>query len=227
MSEQIENSLQVHKLIETRANIDEKVMLHYLQKFSGEVYSSALDIACGLGVTTRMLKKCFHIERLFGIDIEDELIDYAKKNYDKGIEYMVGDAMNLPFEDCAFDLTFSRMLFEVCPQIEKILDEIIRVTNKGGRIVFWGNLETTPQIYPHPLYYNKYIESERKILRATRKLQYNPLQLYSLLKRKKLKEIEFVPVVKDINNFNREELIKYYFEEFDIEIGRASCRERV
>lgn len=206
-----------NKLIMKRALIDEKLLIAHLKKYTDRSYSNVLDIACGVGITTQALKKTLDIKRVYGIDIDPDVIEYAGGMSEENMEFHEGNALCIPYGQDYFDFTFSRMLFEVCPHPEEIVEEAIRVTKSGGRILFWGNIESTPTIFPSPLHYNKYVEAEKRILRATKKYLYNPLELYSIFEKKGLKKIEFFTIVKDTNNFTKEELVDYYFENHDYE----------
>lgn len=213
-----EQSLSVeNNLIMKRALIDEKFLMQHLKKYTEKKYSNVLDVACGSGVTSHILKKALDAKEIYGIDFDADVIDYAKCMAGENMYFQIGDALSIPYKPNSFDFTFARMLFEVCPYPERVVDEAIRVTKQGGRVFFWGNMETTPFIYPTPLHYNKYVEAEKRLIRATRKFSYNPLELYNIFKKKGLKEVELNPIVKDTNKFTKEELVDYYYENHDYE----------
>ncbi len=70
------------------------------------------------------------VEDYTGMDIVEEVRKYYHK------PYIVGDAQNLPFEDGSFDVIWTCSVYEMIPDIEKALHEIIRVVKKGGTILF-------------------------------------------------------------------------------------------
>ena len=206
-----------NNIIMKRALIDEKLLMQHLKKYTDKRYSNALDVACGSGVTSHILKRALDVKEIYGIDIDPDVINYAKHRAEENMFFQIGDALSIPYKQNSFDFTFARMLFEVCPCPEKVVDETIRVTKPGGRVLFWGNMESTPSIYPTPLHYNKYVEAEMRLIRATRKFSYNPLELYSIFEKKGLKKVELNPIVKDTNKCTKEELIDYYYENHDYE----------
>ena len=57
----------------------------------------------------------------------------------KNIEFMLGDALNLPFKDDEFDASFISFGLRNLTDIEKGLSEMKRVTKQGGLVV---NIDT-------------------------------------------------------------------------------------
>lgn len=51
------------------------------------------------------------------------------------VDYMVADAMHMPFEEGAFDLTWSMESGEHMPDKRAFMGELVRVTAPGGRII--------------------------------------------------------------------------------------------
>ena len=64
---------------------------------------SLLDVGCGLGHGTYVYKKYFNIKNITAIDINKNQIKFAKENF-KGIDFRVGNAMDLQFENNSFDM---------------------------------------------------------------------------------------------------------------------------
>ncbi len=97
-----------------------------------------LDIACGIGETSRLLAKHFAGAAITAMDIDNNLVQTAKSisvKENANIEFINADATNLPFEDNSFDLVFSRYLLMHVPDAVTILREMKRVCKPGG-IVF-------------------------------------------------------------------------------------------
>ena len=72
-----------------------------------------------------------------GLDLAPDLIDTAKQLAgDAGldIEYLVGDAENLPFDDASFDTVSSTCGVMFAPDHAAVASELARVTKPGGRI---------------------------------------------------------------------------------------------
>jgi len=78
-------------------------------------FKSALDIGCGVGITTEHLRRC--TKRVVGTDLADKAIKVAKERHlYSDVEYLAGDFTKLLFEE-KFDLV---CLFDV---LEHILPE--------------------------------------------------------------------------------------------------------
>ena len=60
----------------------------------------ALDACCGTGDIAELLASTG--AKTTGLDFTNEMLEVARKR-DANIEYLQGDAMNLPFEDATFD----------------------------------------------------------------------------------------------------------------------------
>jgi len=64
---------------------------------------SALDVACGSGKLTAELAKLARPGgRVVGLDFSPQMLEVARRDH-PGIEFIEGDALNLPFEDASFD----------------------------------------------------------------------------------------------------------------------------
>ena len=63
---------------------------------------SALDVACGSGKLTADLAKLSQGGRVVGLDFSPQMLEVARRTHPK-IEFIEGDALNLPFDDGSFD----------------------------------------------------------------------------------------------------------------------------
>ena len=63
---------------------------------------SALDVACGSGKLTAELHKRAQGGRVVGLDFSARMLEMARRAHPQ-IEFIEGDALNLPFEDAGFD----------------------------------------------------------------------------------------------------------------------------
>jgi ubiquinone/menaquinone biosynthesis C-methylase UbiE len=90
-----------------------------------------LDIATGTGWAARSLAA--RGAAVIGIDIGEGVIEAAKQ-LGSGINFQVGDAEALAFEDASFDGVTSTygVMFVARPEVAA--REIARVTRKGGRL---------------------------------------------------------------------------------------------
>jgi len=100
-----------------------------------------LDVGCGWGRILVGLRKFFPHSYLVGIDIIPQLLERAKKvikeeigNLDK-LELLVADIDQLPFQDDTFDKVIAIRILQYVPDPYYSLNELKRVTKKGGRVV--------------------------------------------------------------------------------------------
>ncbi len=115
-----------------------------------------LDVACGTG---RMLPEVFNTEKKIiyvGLDTSNRMFDELKKKEvylknKEGIKLILSDAEKLPFQDNTFDIVYTYHLLWHLPEKEQetIIKEMLRITKKGGIIIFdilnknfiWENLK--------------------------------------------------------------------------------------
>ncbi|MHC5061466.1 MAG: class I SAM-dependent methyltransferase [Planctomycetota bacterium] len=96
-----------------------------------------LDIGCGEGHNTRKVAELG--ARMSAIDISGVFIKHAKETEEKeplGIEYEVASAIELPFDDEAFDFAVATMSFMDIPETDKAIKEAWRILKQGGFFQF-------------------------------------------------------------------------------------------
>lgn len=95
-----------------------------------------LEIGCGSGYGTRLIKKYFNPKEIYALDLDKRMIALAKRdNKDKSIHFEVGDAARLPYKDNFFDAVFDFGIIHHIPNWEDCLDELKRVVKPGGELV--------------------------------------------------------------------------------------------
>ena len=71
------------------------------------------------------------VENYTGVDVSEGLARYYRKPF-----YVVDDGVPYPFETESFDFVFTHAVFEHIPNINFALTEMIRVTKRGGLVLF-------------------------------------------------------------------------------------------
>ena len=98
-----------------------------------------LDVGCGSGAITRKIACAVPDGKAAGADRESKYINFArhKAALDNilNIQFEVGDALKLPFEDDSFDVVWSKHLLQFVRERNLALNEFKRVLRPGGRIV--------------------------------------------------------------------------------------------
>lgn len=107
-----------------------------------------LDVATGTGVVLRRARdRCPGLARAVGLDLTPAMLAVARdKAEGLDIEFVEGDAGDLPFEDGAFDVVTCQQGLQFFPERERALGEFRRVLAPGGRAVVacWSELESAP-----------------------------------------------------------------------------------
>jgi ubiquinone/menaquinone biosynthesis C-methylase UbiE len=93
-----------------------------------------LDIASGEGYGTSLLAK--YSKRVFGVDIDENSVNNANEKYQTvNLEFCVGRADIIPFEDDMFDVIVSFETLEHHDKHEQMFLEMKRVLKKNGVLI--------------------------------------------------------------------------------------------
>jgi len=106
------------------------------KEISKEPFKDFLDIGCGTGNTIEKLSKEYPDSHFTGLDLAEKMIEVAKKKVKSdNVEFLVGDAENLPFEDNKFDIIICKESIHHYPNPEKFFKESYRVLRPNGRLI--------------------------------------------------------------------------------------------
>ncbi|RAP37173.1 hypothetical protein DID80_04580 [Candidatus Marinamargulisbacteria bacterium SCGC AAA071-K20] len=102
----------------------------FIKNFIPNSNSSLLEICCGNGRITPYL--CKDGNSVVGLDFSKDSITLAKENTSDKLEFVYGDAFELPFDTEEFDVSvcFENSLGIFFEDEEKIIEELITVTSK-------------------------------------------------------------------------------------------------
>ena len=109
-------------------------MKDWLSKINGISTKNILDFGSGLGLAEVYFEKYFPESKLYGVDISEKSIGYAKKLSLNNSEFYVYDGNKIPFENDRFDIIFSAGTFHhISPDKHlELMKEIRRVLSPNG-----------------------------------------------------------------------------------------------
>jgi ubiquinone/menaquinone biosynthesis C-methylase UbiE len=94
-----------------------------------------LDVACGTGNATIPAARAG--ARVTGLDLSPDLLAVARERGSDAmveVEWVEGDAQDLPFENASFDRVISTFGHMFAPDHRRTADEMLRVCRPGGAI---------------------------------------------------------------------------------------------
>ncbi len=108
---------------------------HCVLRLNPQPGERILDLSTGTGWTSRVVAR--RGATVIGVDIAGDLLEAARANAEADglpIEYQLGDAEQLPFENGAFDAVVSTCGVMFASRPEAAARELARVVRPGGRI---------------------------------------------------------------------------------------------
>jgi len=98
-----------------------------------------LDLGCGAGTDSLVATQMVAPEgRVVGIDMTPEMLAKARASAAEmgadNVEFVEGEAEELPFDDGEFDVVISNGVIDLIPDKEAVFSEILRVLKPGGRV---------------------------------------------------------------------------------------------
>jgi ubiquinone/menaquinone biosynthesis C-methylase UbiE len=100
---------------------------------------AVLDVGCGYGADLIQVARLVSPGGVVtGLDVSEAMVSEAAhraQGLDLAVDFRVGDACQLPFQDGSFDACRAETLLQHVPQPHVAFAEIVRVVKPGGRIV--------------------------------------------------------------------------------------------
>jgi SAM-dependent methyltransferase len=98
-----------------------------------------LDLGCGAGTDSLVAAQMVAPEgHVVGIDMTREMLDKARRAAGEmgaeNVEFVEGEAEQLPFADASFDVVISNGVIDLIPDKDTVFSELHRVLAPGGRI---------------------------------------------------------------------------------------------
>lgn len=107
-----------------------------------------LDVGTGTGFLALLFAELGH--KVTGIDISKSMLEKSRFNAYKqklAVNFMHGDAENLPFDDDSFDIVMNRYLLWTLPDPKTAVNEWSRVVKSGGKLILIDGRWHDPAIY--------------------------------------------------------------------------------
>jgi ubiquinone/menaquinone biosynthesis C-methylase UbiE len=96
-----------------------------------------LEVSCGHGGGASYLTRMQAPARYVGLDLNAAGIEFCKKRHSvPGLEFVQGDAENLPFSDNSFDVVVNVEASHCYPDFPRFLAEVARVLKPGGFFLY-------------------------------------------------------------------------------------------
>jgi ubiquinone/menaquinone biosynthesis C-methylase UbiE len=115
-------SIQLYHQTATQADISGKKVLECSSGHGG-----------GASYLTRTLKPASYT----GLDFNSAGVDFCQKRHNvPGLDFVHGDAENLPFPDESFDAVINFEASHIYPHFERFLSEVKRVLRPGGHFLY-------------------------------------------------------------------------------------------
>ena len=120
-----------------RRLIQDKVEMKELWKLSSLPKNNViLEIGCGSGYGTSLIKKYFSPQKIEAIDLDPRMIALAKKRlHDPTIHFRVASATALPFKNYSYDAIIDFAIIHHIPDWKNCIKELHRVLKPGGKLI--------------------------------------------------------------------------------------------
>ena len=107
-----------------------------LRMTSATHFNSVLEIGCGSGNGTRLIRRYFQPARMAAIDIDERMIRIAKNaSTADTVLFQVMDTAALAFADQSFDAVFAYGVMHHLPDWRNGVSELKRVLKPGGELI--------------------------------------------------------------------------------------------
>ncbi|OBJ01633.1 SAM-dependent methyltransferase [Mycobacterium alsense] len=96
-----------------------------------------LEVSCGHGGGAAYLTRALRPASYTGLDLNPAGIEVCRRMHNQpGLDFVQGDAENLPFEDDSFDAVINIEASHCYPSLPRFLVEVARVLRRGGHLLY-------------------------------------------------------------------------------------------
>lgn len=148
----ISSSMELEiKRLQAQVNLFwEKEVKHY-KEFGMVSGMKIVELGCGPGFVLEKLNEEFDDVELTGVEIDDCLVEYAKKNLEKhkNITVQPGSILDINLPDNTYDFAIARLVIEHLDDPIAAIKEVTRILKPGGKAIFVDNdFEMHIECYP-------------------------------------------------------------------------------
>jgi SAM-dependent methyltransferase len=94
-----------------------------------------LDVGCGTGALSEVILGRAAPRQVIGLDPSEAFVSFARTRLsDSRIEFQIGDARSLPFDDATFDVAVAGLMLNFVPEPAQALAEMCRKVRPGGTV---------------------------------------------------------------------------------------------
>lgn len=141
-----------HKKKYTKPKEIFKKLINFLKKEDKKRELSLIDIGCANGELLFHLRRSFPYLKLTGADVDNKLLDKAKKVCPKNINFLKMNVLNIKKNTEKFDIIILSGVLSIFDNAEKVLKNLIKILKPKGKIYIFESLN----VYS----YNLHIKSE-------------------------------------------------------------------
>jgi ubiquinone/menaquinone biosynthesis C-methylase UbiE len=176
--------------------IDNVFVEHAIRLLAGKQRGRALDMGAGPGQIVIKLARRLTLWKFTAVDRSEAMLAEANRNLTSTggalagrIEFQLGDANHLPFDDATFDFVMSNSVLHHLAEPGKLLAETARLLKPGGAILLRDLRRPGRLLYPlHVWRYGwHYSGTMRRLFRDSVRSAYTAEELQKLLDSAELK----------------------------------------
>jgi ubiquinone/menaquinone biosynthesis C-methylase UbiE len=119
-----------------KSEYEKTAWVETLKELVGQDRRRILDVGTGTGFLALLLAELGY--QCTGVDLSQEMLKQAQKKARQAgmkIDFSLGDAEKLPFDNGTFDVIINRHLLWTLTQPKAALKEWVRVLNPGGKVI--------------------------------------------------------------------------------------------
>ena len=117
------------------------------EELGKEDYTELLDCGCGTGPMISLLYEKDPTKHYTGLDITPKMIEAGKAKNLEGVNWVVGDCENLPFDENSFDVIICSNSFHHYPNPQAFFNSAKKVLKPGGRLILQDYTASKPMLW--------------------------------------------------------------------------------